>query len=142
MGECLEFTGNTGSTGYGCISWGNKTANVHRMVYQLVHGLELPSDVFIRHSCFNRRCCNIAHLSHGSPADNIADTVNAGRHPRGESHGNRKLTEEQVRDIRSSAEKTKVLSERYGITYVTVQRIRSGKAWAHVAQKETDNGQC
>lgn len=42
------------------------------------------------------------------------------------------LTEQDVIEIKSSTEKTSVLSERYRVTPTTIQRVRSGKSWTHI----------
>lgn len=52
----------------------------YRIVYELVHGVTLPSDVFIRHKCDNPICCNPAHMETGTHQENMQDMVNRDRH--------------------------------------------------------------
>lgn len=52
----------------------------YRLVWMLVKGEELPSDVFLCHHCDNPICCNPAHLYKGTHQDNMNDMVNADRH--------------------------------------------------------------
>lgn len=51
---------------------------LHRFVYEQFYG-ELRAGEVVRHSCDQPRCCNPAHLSAGTQADNIADMVARGR---------------------------------------------------------------
>lgn len=51
---------------------------------------------------------------------------------RGERHPVARLTTEQVRVIKHSTEKTGVLAKRFGVHYVTVLDIRSGRTWKHI----------
>jgi hypothetical protein len=44
----------------------------------------------------------------------------------GENNGNTKLTDGQVAEIRASTEPTKILSQRYGVSYSLIQGIRRG----------------
>ena len=51
---------------------------VHRLVMMQDIG-HLNSDVFVCHSCDNRRCINPGHLFVGSHADNARDMCSKGR---------------------------------------------------------------
>lgn len=92
-----------------------------------------------RHSCDTPECLNPAHLCWGTQAENIADMVRRNRArsggTRGESHGNAKLTEGVVRDIRRRAaagEQQKALAREYGVGQMAVSLVVRRKAWAHV----------
>lgn len=54
------------------------------------------------------------------------------RYPTGEDARGAKLTEDDVRDIRASAEMVKVLAARYGVSMVLISKIRLGDIWRHV----------
>jgi hypothetical protein len=89
------------------------------------------------HTCDNRLCCNPAHLRLATQADNVADMHAKGRaytgdRPRGSRHGNAKLTEDQVREIRAAPYGSLALAAHYGITYGALKDIRRGKGWSHV----------
>lgn len=51
---------------------------------------------------------------------------------RGELDGVARLTEDEVRLIRRSAEKTGAIAKHLGVNRRTVWRIRSGQSWTHV----------
>lgn len=52
---------------------------------------------------------------------------------RGSGHGNSKLNEEAVRVIRASDDSSSELAVRFGVARRTVNDVRSGKQWRHVA---------
>ena len=122
--------------------------------------------LFICHKCDVRDCCNPSHLFIGTPLDNARDMVIKGRsasgdangsrakpdklrrgdnHPmklrpevilRGESHGNSKLTESLVIEMRrlySTGERSKAeLRRLFGVGYSQVSRILNRESWAHL----------
>ena len=100
---CIEWQGFRGPRGYGQIGLGSRSEGIdaaHRVAYRLAHG-EIPADRFVCHSCDNPPCCNPDHLFLGSPADNVRDMVSKGRGARGFKLPQTRLSEEQVREIRS-----------------------------------------
>lgn len=103
-----------------------QAVNVHRLVFMWWKG-EIPQGYLIRHSCDNPACCNPDHLLLGTHADNMRDKAVRGR------VRNRKLTDEQVREIRHSTECLGALSERYGVGKPVLCQIRKGTARRHVA---------
>ncbi len=52
---------------------------------------------------------------------------------KGERHGRRFLTLEQVKEIRASSESSYALAPKYKVSPSQIQRIKSGKNWAHAA---------
>lgn len=47
---------------------------------------EIPKGLVVKHSCDNRRCINIAHLSIGTQSENLKEAVERGRIPVGGRH--------------------------------------------------------
>lgn len=152
--SCWEWTGTYYNSGYGQFALNTRTPLLaHRYAYEILHG-PIPDGMYICHRCDNRRCVNPAHLFLGTPEDNTADMISKGRqqdysrvvrgadHPlvrapwkaaRGSSNGLAKLTEAKVADIRASTVPTRKLAKIYGVSRVTIQKIRRGLTWAHVA---------
>lgn len=134
---CLEWTGARSPQGYGLVSmktyWKYGTRLAHRLAYYCAHGFFPPDGLIIRHTCDNPRCCNPAHLLEGTRADNMRDRDERGRTSRGEKHWKAKLTEADVRTIRSSRETQAALARRFGVTILSIHNIRHRKTWRHVA---------
>lgn len=135
---CWLWTGNTSPIGYGRIQSGGKGSkhlSAHRVAFEAANG-PIPPGLVVMHSCDNRRCCNPAHLSRGTHKQNTADMIAKGRHarkaPLGEASGVAVLTEEIVRVIRASNERTADLARRFGAAPNTIRAVRTGRTWTHV----------
>ena len=77
----------------------------------------------VRHLCGNHKCCNPAHLAHGSCAQNIADKA---VHEPFDSAGRRRLTEREHREIIShynAGFTQRLIADQYGITQPSVSYI-------------------
>ena len=61
VAECLEWTGNK-KDGYGIISLAGRKCRVHRFEWERQRG-PIPDGFGVLHSCDNRACRNINHLS-------------------------------------------------------------------------------
>lgn len=99
----------------------------------------------IRHTCHNKSCCNPNHLIWGTTYENRQDTVEIGNHARGETNGHAKLTEENVRYIRSVGELGRSrwprrlepnsqaqLAEEFNVSPETINNILAGRVWKHL----------
>lgn len=90
----------------------------------------------VLHSCDNKLCVNPAHLSVGTCAENIKQAYDRGLmespFKKGEAHHGAVLTEENVREIRSSSLKNAQLARAFGCSANAVSSIRLGKTWKHV----------
>lgn len=66
----------------------------------------------------------------------VRDASAKGRMPRGETSHNAKLTEQDVRDIRTQRDQgvsAAELAKRYGVVFAHILRIERRERWAHVA---------
>lgn len=145
---CWNWKGAVTTGGYGrFMPQHRKNAYPHRFSFEVSKG-RIPQGMLVLHSCDNRLCCNPAHLSLGTPADNSADMVRKGRqaaghrngaytkpHRRmsGAGHANAKLTAsdvEQIRAIYSAGSVTQAeLSRRFGVTQTNISTIVNGGSW-------------
>lgn len=143
---CWTWTGALTSTGYGNFGVGNgRTVKSHRYVWELTHG-PLPGGLQVCHHCDNPPCVNPSHLFLGTQADNMRDAATKGRTKgwthghgsglRGERHGQSKLTEELVHDIRArvrAGESRKSIARSLGVVPSTIDNVVWGKTWRHVS---------
>lgn len=124
--------------GYGHMIYLKRDYNAHRVSYELANG-PIPDGMHVLHKCDNQPCVNPAHLFLGTHTDNMHDMDAKGRKPRGERTLRNKLTEADVREIRSRFERKGVkftnapeLAARYGVTSGTVINAARGITWSHL----------
>lgn len=132
--SCWLWLGAKSRSGYGTIKAGGQNLGVHRLSYQLANNVTLCDEsLFVCHKCDNRTCVNPFHLFAGSAADNATDRATKGRSARGDTHGNSKLTQEQVDEIRfaynSGKFTQKELANTFRISVSCVSSIVSGKSY-------------
>lgn len=137
VGDCLEWTGKVDSQGYGSLRLAGydkprKYGKAHRLSYKNFFP-EWDGVLSVLHKCDNRRCWNPDHLFLGTQKDNMHDMVAKGRSQKGSKHSQAKLTEEDVRSIRASILGSNALAKLYSISPSSVDQIRWGKTWRHVA---------
>jgi hypothetical protein len=72
--ECWPWTARARHTfGYGHFTTDDRRQyGAHRYAYELTNG-PVPDGLQVMHSCDNPPCCNPAHLSAGTAADNLRD---------------------------------------------------------------------
>lgn len=137
--DCLPWPFTPGPAGYGRLSIGYKQTMASHVVLELT-GRSRPEieghhGAVALHSCDNPPCCNPRHLRWGTQLDNVADMHSKRRTARGEAVTMSKLTEQQVRDIRTLSRQghsRRSLSERYGVSKVAIGHIINHKTWKHV----------
>jgi hypothetical protein len=136
--ECWPWTAAPrGRQGYGSMSLNGRQVLAHRIVYELATGVP-PGDLVVMHSCDNPPCCNPAHLSLGTVGDNVRDAWSKGRQFRasGSLHGEAKLTEDAVREIRQRSERgesRRSLGRSFGVSESRISQIvrEPERNWSH-----------
>lgn len=81
---CWLWTGRISCHGYGVVSVGRKRIGTHRFAWALVNG-DIPSGLFVCHTCDVRNCVNPSHLFLGTQRDNVQDMLRKGRGVTGSS---------------------------------------------------------
>lgn len=133
--SCWVWTGHC-SKGYGRMTVAKKGVLVHRLAYELSVG-PIPGGLDVLHTCDNPKCVRPSHLFLGNDADNMTDKTQKGRQARGQGHGNAKLTEDAVKQIKSLYRKnvyglTKRLANQFGVTETCIRQIITGERWSHL----------
>src|SRR5271154_3907006 len=132
LGRCEKLTG------YG-ICWMDgegRKRGAHRVMWELVFG-PIPPNLHVCHHCDNPPCVNPDHLFLGTTRDNLRDAARKGRtfRPTGEKHPMHKLSEKDVREIRTrraNGEGPIALGKEFGVGYKQIWRICKGGNWGHV----------
>lgn len=124
--ECWPWTGYITAGGYGQFGTCERPYSAHRLALRF-SDTEIPEGRVVMHSCDNPPCCNPAHLSVGTHADNNRDMITKGRqrHLTGEDHPHAKLTNEQRRAIVSRrGEPLPKLASEFGVAKSTICRVQ------------------
>ena len=123
-GGCLVWTARKNSDGYGIVTVRRRQWKAHRLAYTDAWG-EIPTGMVVRHKCDNPACVNPSHLQLGTDADNAKDKAIRRRVPV-------KLSEDQVRLIRSDARTMREIGNKYGVSASLICLIKSGERRQHV----------
>jgi len=133
--DCWEWTGARSSGGYGTFhDCHDSRFQTHRVAYVVING---DTELEVLHDCDNPPCCNPAHLCAGTQKENIRKCHAEGRASdrKGEKHGQAKLTDDDVREVRAlyaDGWLQREIAEEFGIAQSNVSIICRGKAWKHV----------
>jgi hypothetical protein len=135
---CMEWKCYRNKGGYGTIGIKGKKYLAHRVAWVVVHG-NIPEELCVCHTCDNRSCCNPDHLFLGTHQDNDVDRQNKGRGAKGETMGNAKLTETQVREIKSLLRQRytqESIAAKFNVSRGTISSIRYDKSWKYLSDRE------
>ena len=135
---CWEWTGTRGKlkpgSTHGQLGIGGRLEKAHRVSWEIHRG-PIPDGAFVLHLCANPPCVRPEHLYLGTQADNMRDMVLDGNSTRGERNARSKLTESEVREIRSRAahgEDQASIAGAMGVCPSSISLIVRRKRWAHV----------
>lgn len=130
-GGCWFWMASSRGKDYGNFRLNGKNEAAHRVAWILMRG-PIPEGQQVLHHCDVRRCVNAeSHLWLGTHDDNMADKMNKGRgnHLAGVNHPNALFEAQEIDAIRSSCKSISALSREYGVSRITIQRIKNRKAW-------------
>lgn len=149
LAECWIWRGTKTTRGYGHFRLCGRMAQAHRVAWYLSTN-EWPS-MCVCHRCDNPSCVRPEHLFLGTLSDNARDSIAKGRSGfqtrperfpgawfvgRGEDNPNARLTEANVRTIRSkldAGESGAHLARVYGMSETAIRDIKHGRRWVHVS---------
>jgi hypothetical protein len=130
---CWLWTGVSDKDGYGRIYYKGRLRRATRISLMLA-GISVPEGMWILHKCDIPSCVNPNHLFPGTPKMNTADMLKKNRRlsPRGEQHWAARLSEDDVRVIRSSSDSQNALAEKYGVSQTAIGHIKRRISWRHL----------
>ena len=138
MDGCWEWTACKLPAGYGYFGVAGRMQYAHRVAYQLYVG-EIGEDLFVCHHCDNPSCVNPSHLFLGTNTDNSRDCWSKGRgvtpDSSGEKNGKAKLTEKNVRTIRTmlaAGTTHRIIAKKFGVKRAAISKIACGRTWKNV----------
>lgn len=138
-GDCWLWTGRRSRQQkgweYGSFWMQGKHHRAHHVALML-SGKPRSDGQIARHHCDVPLCVNPKHLAWGTQSENVADMMNRGRNvaPQGSAHGNSKLTEDQIADIRNrfaSGETKTDIARDFNVSRYAIYWIIK-KGWNHV----------
>lgn len=134
---CIIWVGGKHAFGYGSLRVGSRKVGAHRIAYELANG-PIPDGLIVCHKCDNPPCVNADHLFLGTTRDNMRDALEKGRVARqcGEAHGQAKLTDALVRNLRLRHSQKPVdhqeAADELGVSRETVSMILRRATWKHI----------
>jgi hypothetical protein len=133
--DCWNYTGCS-YRGRARVSIGRKAINAARLAFVVFKNQPI-GDKLVCHSCDNPSCINPEHLWLGTHADNMVDRQLKKRNyiPIGTEHGRCKLTEEEVRRIRtlySSGVAYRAIARSFNLNNSYVRAVCLYHYWKHV----------
>lgn len=131
-GDCLVWRGAKNKTGYGALTFKQKTYRAHRFTFMVANGRE-PEGMLL-HSCDNKACVNPDHLSEGTHKQNMSEARERGQIKRGEDRSQAILNEQAVKALRYLKDRGytyKRLAKAYGMSEWTI-RSAIKLNWKHL----------
>lgn len=133
---CWMWTGQKRPNGYGYLKvptgepYKRRKIIASRISWELHYG-QIPEGLSVCHKCDNPPCVNPDHLFLGTTKDNMADAAQKGRKTRGSRMNTAKLTDEDVRRIRSlyPGRTQQSIADEYGVSQRLVSLIVRRESW-------------
>ena len=123
---CWLWTGFIDKHGYGRLMKDGKDTGAHRVAWFLHKGA-IPDGMQVLHKCDVRHCVNPDHLFLGTHADNHLDKCDKGRVRRGKEHWHYKISDEDVKLLRSLPFSKQSLAKIFGISESYANNLKYGR---------------
>lgn len=119
---------STNTDGYGRFRAHGRKVGAHRFSLEL-EGIDIPSGMYVLHTCDNPACVNPDHLYLGDQVQNMVDRTERCDHPM------TKLSAKDIPVIRRMAKSGmshQKISGHFNVQRRQISRIVSGEMWSHV----------
>ena len=107
--------------------------NPESKLFEIASGLDKPRKILLAEVAKCQLLCRSHH--NDKTAEELRGRVRINV-PHGEQCSWTKLTEVQVREVLSSSLSHRELAEKFGVGRTTIQAIRLGRSWGHLARVE------
>lgn len=134
--DCLIWPFARRHKGYGVVRINGRAHGAHRWMCERRYGQPPAPEYEAAHSCGrgHEGCVNPRHLRWATSTENKADMLVHGTRRRGQQHGSAKLTEADIRRIRSlqGALTLAEIAAQFGVSPSAVSLIHLRRNWAWV----------
>lgn len=126
--NCLIWPMSRTQQGYGQLGYFGKVKKAHHVMCMLIHGPRPSKRHEAAHNCGNGHngCVHPKHVEWKTPAENRADTIKHGTYAKKVV---RRLTIDQVQEIRIGTASAVDTAKQYGVSVSAVFKIRRGETW-------------
>lgn len=126
--DCLIWPFHRDLKGYGRVQYGGSLKTASRVMCIFVHDDPPTPQHHAAHSCGNGHlgCVHPGHIRWRTPLQN---RIEANEHGTGNQPAPRRLTFDQVQDIRINPKSSYDLALEYGVHQDTIAQIRRGETW-------------
>jgi hypothetical protein len=128
-GGCFIWNGDI-SNGYGRTTFRGEQQRVHRVVWILSSGEEIPKGMWVLHRCDNSFCVRYEHLYIGNHKDNMRDMAVRDRAAR--AGVSNEIVIAMRKEYTGKWGDQKRLQEKYGLIQPTVSKILLRRSRRHV----------
>lgn len=131
---CWEWQGGFSKSGYGKVSYMDKSWRAHRLMFFFCYGF---APDMVLHHCDNRACINPVHLYEGNHKQNMNDMKvrNRAFKPKGTKHSQNRFSNQDIINMRNLYEDgfgLDMLSVKYQTHREYVRQIVQRKRWKHI----------
>lgn len=130
---CWFWTGAVRTDGYGQfarIKDGEEIqSGAHIAAWEIANDCELPEGKLIRHTCNCPLCQNPSHMLLGTPLDNTADMIKAGRQAKGRTPA---ATVRQIAKMGIDGMKAPAIAAKVGVSVTVVRSILRGETYTKI----------
>lgn len=134
--DCLIWPYSRMGKGYAKLWYEGKDTGAHRLMCTWVNGPPPTPEHEACHTCGHGfdACIAPDHLIWATPKENAKYKLTHDTHNRGERHGLAKLTNEQVREIKTLLDRQTMrsIAHQFSVSESIIHRINSGECWSSV----------